>query len=120
MANDQLTASSGSGTQTTTQSPQSSVQSGTPTAQASSVQPGTATSLLTSGGGVALHATSLSTVSLNNTTAQTQAAPQTAQMLPTHRHINPVLLSFSVVLCLIAIGMFWYTARSAKNTTDYS
>jgi hypothetical protein len=121
MANNQLTATSGSGTQGTDQNPQASVASGTPTAQAGSVQPGTATSLLTGGTtGVALQTTPLSTVSLDNTTAQTQTAPRTAQALPARHHINPVLLSLSVVLCLIAIALFWFTTRTAKNTTDYS
>jgi hypothetical protein len=79
------------------------------------VQPGTSTTLLTSQGGVNLHASQLTTVNL---AAGTQAQSQPAAQPPKH-HINTVLLSASILFCLIAVGLFWTISRSAKNTTKY-
>ncbi len=119
MAQSQLTAGTGTGTQTSTQSPQGATgQTGAPAAQTGSVQPGTATSVLTSSGGITLQNTPLTTVNLG---ASTQAATAAAAPVaaPKH-HFNPVLFGVSVLLCLIAVALFWATMRSAKNTTDYS
>lgn len=116
---DQLTAVSGSGTQTTTGTPQAvpvtaGFGGGT---QSSGVQPGTATALLNSGQGVELTQTSLPTVSLDNSTAG-----QTTSVVPLAvkaHHINAGLLSVPVLLILAAGIFFWLTNRSAKTTTEY-
>jgi hypothetical protein len=110
---DQLTAATGTGTQTATQTPQSPVQDsgfggGTP----STIQPSSTASLLTSSGGIPLTVTGLSTVSVGATTSQTVATAT-----PAHHKINPVLLSFSIILFVAAIALFWATGRGAKNTT---
>jgi hypothetical protein len=118
MATDQLSASSGSGTQGSTQSPQSagSTATGAPT---SSVQPGTATALLNNGqGGVPLHGTALSTVNLAPATA---AATVTVQPplpgMPAKHHINTPLFGMAILLFVVAAVLFWTTGRSVKNTT---
>lgn len=114
MAENQLTTtSSGSGTQTSTESPQASVGSSNQTAEASGIQPGTSTSLLSgSQGGVALHGVPLTVVNLDSK-AQTQANVT----VPPVKHQNPALYGVSGLLFVVAIAMFWITARSAKNTT---
>lgn len=117
MAN-QLTASSGSGTQSATQSPQTAGQPSTAAAQTSNVQPGTATDLLRSQSGVQLQDTALSTVSLSTQTTSsstTSAAPATQQ--PKH-HVNAVLFALPVLLVLLAVIFFWLTSRSVKSTTE--
>ncbi len=115
MAQPRLTTVPGSGTQTTTQTPQAATnQTGSLAAKSGAVQPGTASSVLTSSnGGIALQSTPLTTVSLSAITSQAPA-PVT---VPAKHHLNPVLMGVSVLLCLIAVAMFWATMRSAKNTT---
>src|SRR5580765_1030313 len=116
---DQLTATSGSGTQTTTGTPQSvpitaGFGGGT---QASGVQPGTATSLLNSSQGVELTPTALPSVSLDSTTT----AGKTTSVIPLAakpHHLNLGLLGISAVLVVVAIVLFWSMNRSAKNTTE--
>jgi len=117
MASTPLTASNGSGTQTATQSPQT-VGGSAATARSTSLQPGTATSLLTSQNGVALRPTPLSTVNLN---ASTQAAPSQTSPLtnPASHHLNPILIVLCVIFLAAAFILFWTTNRSAKNTTEY-
>ncbi|MGC1177071.1 MAG: hypothetical protein WA843_03285 [Candidatus Saccharimonadales bacterium] len=114
----ELTATSGSGTQTTTQSPQISAGSEAPTTGASSVQPGTATSLLNGSGGVALRGSALSTVDLGGNSAQTQTrtAPATATTKNPSHHANPVLLGFSIGLFVVALVICWLIAKPVKNT----
>ncbi|HXR49626.1 MAG TPA: hypothetical protein VN778_01210 [Verrucomicrobiae bacterium] len=108
-----LSTTTGSGTQTTTQSPQASTGTTGTTESSSSVQPGTATSLLSSQNGMPLHASALTTVNLTGATqAQTsQAAP------PSKHHINGGLLGISLALFVIAIALFWFTSRPVKSTT---
>ena len=110
-----LTTVPGSGTQTTTQSPQAVGAAGGAPANATGVQPGTATNLLnTTTGGVALKNTQLSVVGLGaRTTGQvSQSAPAAKH------HVNPLLFGFSGLLFLAAIAMFWATARASKTTTE--
>ena len=115
-----LSISSGSGgSQATTQSPQSLVGSGSGTASTGSVQPGTATSLLTSTSGIALHPAQLSTVSFNSASATASSAPAVATTLPPKHHLNSGLLAISIGLVVIAAAAFLMISRSAKNTTDY-
>ncbi|HEY5152618.1 MAG TPA: hypothetical protein VII55_01455 [Candidatus Saccharimonadales bacterium] len=119
MATDQLTATGNSQSQTTAQG--SSLQ---PTGQASgtgatstNLQPGTATSLLSSGqGGVSLHGTALSTVNLNAPAASTSSTAVTKPVQTTH-HASPVLLAFPAALVVVALVLFWTTSRSVKSTT---
>jgi hypothetical protein len=118
-----LTATTGSGVQATTQSPQAATSQsggGPSTQSSSSVQPGTATSLLTSNNGVSLHGTALTTVTLGTSAAATPstiAATQVPLARPQVHHINPVLLGGSGLLLVIAVVSFWLTSRSAKNST---
>jgi hypothetical protein len=120
-----LTATTGSGIQATTQSPQAatSQSGGGPSTQSSgSVQPGTATSLLTSDNGISLHGTALTTVSLDGSTAATTAVASSQIPLavkPTTHHVNPVLLGGSGLLLIVAVVSFWLTSRSAKNSANY-
>lgn len=116
MANNQLNITSGTGTQTGTQSPQSAGQSDSTTTQSSNLQPGTATTLLNGQGSVQLHQSELSTVSLNGSAAAVTAVPVSS---PPKHHINPVLFGLSGVLLVVAIVLFWITSRSVKNTTQY-
>jgi hypothetical protein len=109
-----LTATTNSASQNTTQSPQTAGAGNNSTAQAGSVQPGTAANVLTSQNGISLQQTQLSTVSLapaSNT--QTNITPAPA------RHINPFLVIVAVILFLIAAWMFLSTTRSVNSTTEY-
>jgi hypothetical protein len=110
----QLTTSSNSGIQSTTQSPQNSAGSSGPAAQVGSVQPGTAPNLLnTDKNGVALSNQSLSLVNLGARQSQiSKFAPAP------ERHTNPALFGVSGLLFVIAVVMFYVTARAAKNTTE--
>jgi hypothetical protein len=116
MASESLTATGSSGSQTNTQSPQTAGAGNfTPGAQQSgSVQPGTATDVLTSQNGTPLANTSLTTVSLGSSTGSTTAAPT-----PTTKphHINPGLLAIAIFLFVFAVALFWSAARPEKNTT---
>jgi hypothetical protein len=120
MATNQLTATSGSGEQTTTQSPQAATQPSTGGTVSSGVQPGTATSLLNGQGSVQLYPTSLPTVGLSGATGAaatgTVAAATPAKPVAKH-HANPVLLGSSALLLVVAIVLFWITSRSVKTTT---
>lgn len=119
MADTQLTTTgSGSGAQAATQSPQSVGQSPSSGAQASSVQPGTATSLLNGQSGVTLRTTALSTVNLDGGNAASTAASLPANP-PAKHHANPALFGFSGLLLVVAVVLFWTTSRSVKNTTQY-
>lgn len=110
-----LTTVTGSGTQSSTQSPQSVGSTGGAPSNATGVQPGTATSLLnTTTGGVALKSTQLSVVGLGARTTTQTSQPEPAPA----KHVNPVLFGFSGLLFIIAIAMFWATARTAKTTTE--
>ncbi|MGH7241321.1 MAG: hypothetical protein ACREGB_03430 [Candidatus Saccharimonadales bacterium] len=118
MANaNQLSAGSGSGTQTTTGDPQQAVQPSTGGAQSSSVQPGTSSTLLsTSTGGVPLTSTPVTTVGLSSSTTASVVAP--AVVVKAH-HIDTPLLVFPAILIVVAAGLFWMVRSSAKNTTNY-
>jgi cobalamin biosynthesis Mg chelatase CobN len=110
-----LTATSGSGTQSTTQSPQSAGTSNISAGQtASGVQPGTASNLLSeSSGGVSLHPTALPSVNLSTV----KASQVQAVSAPAPHHFNPVLGVLAVLFFAVAIAMFWFTSRSEKITT---
>jgi cobalamin biosynthesis Mg chelatase CobN len=103
-----------SASQTTTQSPQTAGASSNNAAQAGSVQPGTATSLLTSQNGLPLQQTQLSTVSLSG-----NASTQTTASAAKPHHFNPILLIVAIAFFLIAAWLFWSTSNSVNKTTEY-
>jgi len=109
-----LSATTGSGSQGTTQDPQTASQAPViPANQSSSVQPSAPNSILTNVGGIPLQQTGGQSLSLApSTTAATVATPQAV-----HHHPNSVLLGFSVLLFVVAIVLFWSTTRTAKTTT---
>ena len=106
------------GSQANTQTPQASVGPATKAAPSRNVQPGTTASVLTTqSGGISLTSQALPSVKLGDTstaTVQASAAPQAVQA---KHHLNPVLLGLAIALFMLAIGFFWITHRSAKNTT---
>ena len=107
-----LSAAGGAGTQTITQSPQSSTQTSS-LGQSQNVQNGTAESVLNSKVGVPLGGTHVNSIQLANASVST--APPTA---PAH-HRSPVLLGFSGLLFVVAIVLFATATRndSVKKTT---
>ncbi len=116
-----LSIAPANGQQTTTQNPQTAP---APVAGASNqsggVQPGTAVNLLTSTQGEPLSNQALTTVNLGSDpqalhteTSTSQPSPQ-----PDNHKINPAILSIPVILCLVAVIMFWIMSRSAKSTTN--
>jgi hypothetical protein len=120
MATDQLTTTTGSQSQTTAQAGnlQPTGQAGDTATNSSDVQPGTATSLLSSQqGGVPLHGTSLSQVSLNNPTPAALPVATTTTTVVKPHHVNTVFLGFSGLLFVVAVILFWTTSRSVKSTT---
>jgi hypothetical protein len=117
-----LTTAPAAGNQGTTQNPQSAPSGQTisgASAQSGGVQPGTAKDVLTNQNGLSLHTTALTAVSLDQTTSSTgsQAQPAPAVQKPAH-HINPALIGISIILIIVAIGLFWMINRSAKSTTN--
>lgn len=110
----QLTATSNSASQTVTQSPQSASAAGGNTADSAGVQPGTASALLNSQGGIQLRNTGVSTVSLNPTTFT--SATSTQAHVAKH-HVNLPLLGLAALLILAAIFLFWTSDRSVNSTT---
>ena len=102
----------GSGTQNTTQDPQTagtSTGSGAPT---SSVQPGSVSSLDTAVGGVPLSGSKLSTVALSPTTATVVKA----DVIPHHTSVATVGLA--AIFFILALGLLIAVFVPAKNTTD--
>ncbi len=105
-----LTTTTGSGAQATTQNPQVATQDNQ-TQNSQAIQPGTAANLLNSTQGIPLNNVPVPLVSLNTSTATPPAS------IPPHPAINPVLGGLSVLLFVVAIGLFVLTSRSTKNTT---
>jgi hypothetical protein len=121
MAN--LSIGSGGGTQTSTQSPQALVGSGSSTEAASNVQPGGSNLQPTTAAsptGIALHPTQLPTINVNNIPKPVTSSSTTAivHSQPKH-HVNSGLLSVAAGLFIVAVIIFWMITRSAKNTTNY-
>jgi hypothetical protein len=116
-----LSITGGSGSvesQANTQTPQASVGPSGNTTSSGNVQPGTATSLLeTDNGGIRLTNQMLPTVTVGATAIGTvQTTKPSAQT--TKHHTNFFLLGLAIVIFVLAIGFFWTTFRSAKNTTE--
>lgn len=109
-----LNAIASSGSQVSTQDPQTSVSSSGLGGGQSAVQPGTAASLLTSSSGIQLGSGSVPTIALTTSTA---TPAQTNSTQAAHRAINPVLLTLAIILFVAAIVLFVSTTRSAKSTT---
>jgi len=117
-----LTTAPASGSQGTTQNPQT-VPSGRAisgaSTQSSGVQPGTASDVLTSQNGLSLSNSPLTTVSLDNASAETGSTVAAAPAAPkAEHHVNAVFLMAAAVLVVAAMAFFWTINRSAKNTTD--
>jgi hypothetical protein len=111
-----LSATSGSGTQSTTQDPQSTNQANNLGAQNSGIQTSIPSNALESEeGGIPLYSTPIPTVNLNQSIQAPAASAKTVQT--THHAVNPVMLGFAGILLLVAIILFWNISRSAKNTT---
>src|ERR1700689_4254416 len=103
MATDQLTTTSNSQSQTTAQAgnlqPTGQASGGT---SSSSVQPGTANSLLsTEQGGVPPGGTALSTVNLNPPATAAASKPAVAAVAKPPHHANTVFLGFSGLLFVV-------------------
>ena len=107
----QLPVSAGSGTQTTTQSPQNSTQSATLSNQVDNVQIGTPASLLNNVGGISLSSTTQPTVNLASNASTTQPVAQQA----IHHSPNLILVGFSGLLFVVAVVLFWVTSPSSKK-----
>lgn len=88
-------------------------------ARSSSVQQGTAAQALTSNQGVTLSNRPVTTVSLNQAQAQTQAQSKPATIADKPKELNPLLLGVTVLFFLTAIVLVWSTMRSVKSTTKY-
>ncbi len=119
MAANQLTTTTSSEDQATTQNPQLAGQPATNGAQSSSVQPGTATDLLSSRGGVPLQEKVLPSVNLGATTSSVAVRPEPRpEPKPVAKHhVSVVLFGLPVLLVLVAIALLWAVRRSAKNPT---
>jgi hypothetical protein len=115
-----ITGGNGSPTsQASTQTPQASVGPSGAATTSGGVQPGTASSLLTtsSATGISLKSQVLPTVTVSGTSTGSLQAADT-KTTPAKHHANVVLVGIAVVLLVAAVAFFWTTARSAKNTTE--
>jgi hypothetical protein len=113
MQNNQLTAKQGTGTQSSTSSPQLSSGASGAAANGSGVQPGTAPSLLTDKtAGVKLNSTSLTVVKIGPKTASVVKTPAAAKASP-----SPIAIDFAVILFVLAGIMLWSTIKAGKKTT---
>ncbi len=113
MNENSLPTISGTGTQNTTQDPQSAGSSAGSGTAASSVQPGTApASLDVQTGGVPLINQNLSTIALPRTSGSV------AQAAPPARTNNPIVTGISIVFFLLAVGLILAILLPAKNTTE--
>ncbi|MEO7364512.1 MAG: hypothetical protein ABIV43_03325 [Candidatus Saccharimonadales bacterium] len=81
----------------------------------STIQPVISGSSLDSTSGVPLVPNSLanSTIPLRSTGVQTATAS-----LPPRHQVHPAMVTFSLILFVLAIGLFWYTGHVEKNTTQ--
>ncbi len=121
MADTQLKTVTGSGTQQTlAQSPQTAGHGNAGGTRASSLQPGTATSVLSTNhsGGVQLQTSSLPAVRLGAAQGTTKTATVATPVVKQH-HISTVAIAIPAVLFLLALVLVGLTMRSAKNTTYY-
>ena len=106
------TTAAGTGTQNSTQDPQTagtSAGAGTPS---SSVQPGSVGSLDTVTGGIPLSGTQLSTIALSSQTT-TVVKPDL-----TRSSSHPFQTGLSVVFFILAIGLLLAIFGPSKNTTN--
>lgn len=113
-----LPTTTGGGSQTTTQSPQTATSSDPAGTQANNVQPGTDNNLLKSPGSVQLTPTPLPTISLPNLneTRTTTGTPKDSSPAESGS-VNYVLLGGSLLILVVAVIFFVVMSRSEKNTT---
>jgi hypothetical protein len=81
------------------------------------VQRGTASSLLTSSGGISLKSQALPTVTLGKTSTSTGQVSR-SEPTPAKHHLNPALLGVAIGILVLALVLAWIISRSAKNTTS--
>jgi capsular polysaccharide biosynthesis protein len=108
-----LTAASGSGTQTTTQDPQSAT-SGTLAPTSNALQSNSVN--LNTGTGIKLNDSLTPTVNLQSTATSTTKLSSVSPIVK-HHHTNGVLLGIFIAIFIAAIATFWQTTQKAKNTT---
>lgn len=111
----QLNTAASTGTQSSTETPQTANQPSLYNITSGNVQSGTSQALLSGGSGVLLKPVPLSTVKLPKLTATTTQAEPKA--LSKH-HVNGVLFGVVGGLFLLAIIALYLVFRSANNTTD--
>ncbi len=114
-----LSTVSASGSQASTQNPQTSAQSNLgDSGQTSNLQPDVSGAALTSYGGITLPTNSaLPSIDLNSQTLASQSTSNSTT--PTHHALNGGLLAIALLLFLVAAFLFGSTMRGAKKTTDY-
>jgi hypothetical protein len=116
-----LSISGGDGSitsQAKTQTPQASVGPSTNATSSGNVQPGTASSLLTSqsgSNGISLTSQELPTVTVSAMATSGQVGQP--KPTPSVHHINMFFLCFALLLFIIAAVTFGVITRSAKTTT---
>jgi hypothetical protein len=109
----------GSGTQSSTGTPQSAGQPGDTGARSNEVQPGTVSEGLQSQSsptdtvGIPLKEGTLKGLILNDIPRANVAT----KPVPSNQ-VNPALFGISVILFIVAVALFWLTNRSAKSTTE--
>ena len=107
------------GQQNATQNPQTVPSAPGASTRSGGVQPGTATSLLTSTQGETLHPQTLTTVSLASDPRTVRTTTSSVQPAPPQAHkVNAVWVAIPLVICLVAVVVFWAMSRSAKSTTN--
>lgn len=107
-----LTTTGGSGTQTTTQDPQSAT-TGTLAPVSNDLQSNSID--LNTDSGIKLTPTSATVSSLGSSSKTVSTST-----LPTvkHHHVNGLLLGVFIAIFVVAIAVFWQTTIRAKNTTE--
>ncbi|HYH36224.1 MAG TPA: hypothetical protein VD706_01860 [Candidatus Saccharimonadales bacterium] len=119
-----LTATPATGAQQSSTSNPQTVPSGQSISGASNrsggVQPGTATSVLTSNNGLSLELSPVTTVSLSKSAGTGAQSRTVSTPEPVKHQVNGTFIIIPIVLVVIAVGLFWSMSRSAKSTTNYS
>lgn len=113
----QLNTVSGNGTQSTTETPQSTTTTSDLGTNNTAVQNNSATTALLTAqsGGIPLHSASIVAYDLGETIPGTVnvSNPPTSHSGP-----NDVLLGLAAVFIIIAVVLFWTTSKTSKNTTN--
>jgi hypothetical protein len=113
----QLNTVSGNGTQSSTGSPQSATTTSNLGTNSTAVQnnPATTSLLTAQNGGIPLHSAPIVAYDLNSAipgTVDVSKAPVS------HSGPNGLLLGFAALFIIVAVVLFWTTAKSSKTTTE--